>query len=362
MPLNFGKERGALCRDQTLMHSLQALIAKTMKAVRLDTFTLLIIVMVALGTLLPIRGEAAAGLSLITKFAIGALFFLHGARLSRQAIIAGLGHWRFHLAALALTFVLFPILGVAASALLKGRLADTLVLGVAYLCVLPSTVQSSIAYTALAKGNVPVAVCSASLSNLVGVFVTPLLVSLLVSEASNAGNTLASVQAIVVQILLPFVAGHLLRPLIGTIVDQHKKFLGWFDRGVILAIVYRAYSAAIEHDMWSSVSGWDLAVLLAVVGFFLAIVLIASIAAAKSLSFNQPDKTALVFCGMQKSLASGAPMAGILFSAATAGIVLLPLMLYHQLQLMLGAFLARRFQEEATEQAETLESAEPTLR
>lgn len=330
--------------------------ARLASTIRLDLFTILILVVAVAATLLPIRGSAASALSDVTNVAIAALFFLHGARLSRQAILAGLGHWRFHLSALAITFVAFPLLGLVIKAF-GGGLSGAVVTGLVYLCVLPSTVQSSIAYTAIARGNVPAAVCSASLSNVVGVFATPLLVALLIG-AQNAGATLSGVQAVVTQILLPFVLGHLVRPWIAKAVDSRKALLSWFDRGVILAIVYRAFSAAAVNDLWSRLSGADFAALGVIVAVLLAAAVVAATALSRALKFNHPDTAALVFVGSQKSLASGAPMASILFSPEAVGAILLPLMLYHQAQLMLGAFLARRHLH-ASDAAQERSAVEP---
>lgn len=325
-------------------------LASVLSALRLDLFTALILVTLAIAVLFPVRGEAAALLSPLTNIAIGILFFLHGARLSRQAIIAGVAHWRFHLAALALTFVLFPVLALAFRGIAGALLPSALLTGLIYLCVLPSTVQSSIAYTAMANGNVPAAICSASLSNLVGVFATPVLASILIG-AQGAAATLASIQMIVTQILLPFIAGHLMRPLVGDFVDRHKAMLAWFDRGVILAIVYRAFSNATVERLWMQLSLGDFVIVFVVVSVLLAAAIVGAALAAKALGFDQADKIALTFCGVQKSLASGAPMANVLFPAATVGAILLPLMIYHQTQLMVGAIMARRFSQRAEEAA-----------
>lgn len=325
-------------------------LASALNALRLDLFTALILVTLAIAVLFPVRGQAAALLSPLTNIAIGVLFFLHGARLSRQAIIAGVAHWRFHLAALALTFVLFPLLAVAFRELVGALLPSALLTGLIYLCVLPSTVQSSIAYTAMANGNVPAAICSASLSSLVGVFATPVLASFLIG-AQGAAATLTSIKMIVSQILLPFIAGHLMRPLVGHFVDRHKATLAWFDRGVILAIVYRAFSSATVERLWTQLSLTDFVVVFCVVAVLLAAAIAGAALAAKALGFDQADKIALTFCGVQKSLASGAPMANVLFPAAIVGAILLPLMIYHQTQLMVGAIMARRFSQRAEEAA-----------
>ena len=191
-----------------------------------------------------------AGFDLAADAAIVLLFFLHGAKLSREAIVAGIGHWRLHLMTLGFTYLLFPALGLMAAWAVGLVVDPALAVGLLFLALLPSTVQSSIAFTAMAGGNVAAAVCSASLSNLVGIVLTPLLVAVFIHAGGAAGvdgdvDGLGSVQKIALQLLLPFVAGHLLRPVIGKWIDSHKKLLQPVDRSSVLLVVYSAFSAAV---------------------------------------------------------------------------------------------------------------------
>jgi sodium/bile acid cotransporter 7 len=310
---------------------------------RLDPFTAALLACVAAATLLPARGGFATGFHRATTAAIALLFFLHGARLSRQAVVAGLGHWRLHLLVSAATWVLFPLLGVAIAWLPEAALPRSLALGILFLCCLPSTVQSSIAFTSIAGGNVPAAICSATLSNLAGVVLTPALVGLLMEGGAGAGVSLDSVRAIALQILAPFVAGHLSRPLTGAFVGRHRQALSLLDRGTILMVVYGAFSEAVLHGLWSRLSPGALAGMAAVAALLLATVLLATRTAARRLGFSRADEIAIVFCGSKKSLASGVPIASVLFPAAEVGALVLPLMLFHQLQLMVCAVLARRW-------------------
>ncbi|RCS24298.1 bile acid:sodium symporter [Phyllobacterium salinisoli] len=308
-----------------------------------DKFILALIAAIIAASFLPVRGEFAEWFAIATKIAVGLLFFLHGARLSRQAVVAGVTHWRLHLLVLATTFVLFPLLGLAAGWLVPDLRASAFYTGILFLCVLPSTVQSSIAFTAIAGGNVPAAVVSASASNLLGMFLTPLLVGLLLTVQGSHGMSLHALESILLQLLAPFVLGQLLQPLIGNFMRRHHKALGLVDRGSILMVVYLAFSEAVVAGLWHSVSGHDLAMMVAVDMVLLALVLIITAYGSKWLGFPLEDRITIMFCGSKKSLASGAPMANAIFPSQTVGSVVLPLMLFHQIQLMICAMLARKY-------------------
>ena len=314
-----------------------------------DGFTLALIATVALASVLPCRGRSAIAFDWIATIGIALLFFLHGARLAREAIVAGMTNWRLHALVLASTFVLFPLLGFIFKPFDGTLLTPTLYLGVLFLCCLPSTVQSSIAFTSIARGNVPAAVCAASASNLIGVFATPLLVSALLAAHGASNSPLRAIGDIVVQLLLPFVAGHVLRPWIGATVARWRGVLAYTDRGTVLLIVYVAFSESVVEGVWRSVPLQALFVTFAVVAVLLAIVLAATTFASRALGFSREDEIAIVFCGSKKSLATGVPMAKILFAGNPAlGMLVLPVMLFHQLQLMVCAVLAQRYARRAS--------------
>ena len=310
-----------------------------------EPFILMLLGTVVLASLLPARGEMATIVGYAADIGIVLLFFLHGAKLSRDAILSGLRNWKLHLAVLAVTFVAFPLFGLGLSALpfVTGPLAA----GLLFLTLLPSTVQSSIAFTAIARGNVAAAVCSASFSNLLGILVTPALVALLMRTAGSAGISVEGVEKIVVQLLVPFVAGHLLRPWIGAWVTRRKAMLTIVDRGSILLVVYSAFGAAVVEGLWSRLSLGDLILIGLLCVALLAFVLALTFAVARLMKLPREDAIVLQFCGSKKSLASGVPMAGVLFPPAQVGVILLPLMLFHQLQLVACAVIARRYAESA---------------
>ncbi|HEY0230559.1 MAG TPA: bile acid:sodium symporter family protein [Dokdonella sp.] len=313
-----------------------------------DGFTLALIATVVLASVLPCEGRSAVAFDWIATFGIALLFFLHGARLSREAIVAGMTNWRLHVLVLLSTFVLFPLLGLALKPLAAFVLTPTLYLGVLFLCCLPSTVQSSIAFTSIAHGNVPAAVCSASASNLLGVFLTPLLVALLLATHGEGGSSLHAIGDIMLQLLAPFVLGHLLRPWIGATVARWRGVLAYTDRGTVLLIVYVAFSASVVEGLWQHVAVEALFSTFIVVALLLAVVLVLTTWASRRLGFAREDEIAIVFCGSKKSLASGVPMAKILFAGNPAlGMIVLPVMLFHQIQLMTCAVLAQRYARRA---------------
>lgn len=312
------------------------------KALGLDWYIAAIVGMVVLASILPARGEAAPVVATATKLGIALVFFLHGAKLSPDAVIKGLLHWRLHGLVMAVTFILWPLTGLGASTLPSWVLPAALAPGVVFLACLPSTIQSAIGFTAIGRGNVAAAVCGASASNLVGMVATPVMAGMLLG-AQGDGVSLASFQAILLQLLAPFLAGQLLRRWVGGFIQRHAKLFGLVDRASILLVVYNAFSGAVVAGIWSQVSGLDLARLMLICVLLLALSLGLMVWVARARGFSTEDEIAIVFGGSNKSLAAGVPMAGVLFPAATVGFILLPVMLYHQFQLMACAALAQRY-------------------
>ena len=309
-----------------------------------DNFTLSLLTTVALASLLPASGGVARFFEGLTVAAVGLLFFLHGAKLSREAIVAGLSHWRLHLVVVASTFVLFPLLGWALRPVLQPLVTPELYLGVLFLCALPATVQSAIAFTAMARGNMPAAICSASASTLMGIVITPLLTGLLLSRAAGMQHdALDSIGRILLQLFVPFIAGHLLRPWIGGFTKRHAPVLKFVDQGSILLVVYTAFSAAVTEGLWKQMPLPALAGLVAVCAVILALALFSTTWVSRRLGFSKEDEITVVFCGSKKSLASGVPMAKVLFASHAVGAIVLPLMVFHQMQLMVCAVLAQRY-------------------
>ena len=308
------------------------------RSILLDPFLLLLIGMVALASVLPASGDGAVLVGHLSTAAIMLLFFLHGARLPHAAVRDGVLKWRLHGAVLLSTYLLFPLLGVL---LVRSGLAGgTMATGILFLTLVPSTVQSSIAFTSIAGGDVAAAVVSAAFSNLFGILITPLLVALLLS-GSGAAMSGDAVLSIIVELLLPFVAGHLLHRRLGGFLKRHRALTLTVDRGSILLIVYAAFSHAVTMHLWDEVSALDLLRLFGLSLVILGLVLVITWQVGKLLGFPLQDRIVLLFCGSKKSLASGVPMAGVLFSPAALGLAILPLMLFHQIQLIACAIIAR---------------------
>ncbi|GBQ68552.1 bile acid/Na+ symporter [Ameyamaea chiangmaiensis NBRC 103196] len=311
---------------------------------KLDPFLMCLLGTVLLATVVPCYGVAVPFFNGLAVAVIGVMFFLQGARLDRRAILAGAAHWRLHLTIMVVTFVAFPLLGLGLRALGRPLMAPELWQGVLFLCCLPSTVQSSIAFTSIARGNVPAAVCSATASNIVGIFITPVLVGLILARHGGGGQNPAE---IVYELLLPFIAGQVMQPFIGAWARRNKALLSLTDRGSILIVVYTAFSHAVIEGLWHTVPLASLGMLAIVDMAVLAIVLTLTALGSRWLGFNRADEITIVFCGSKKTLASGVPMANVLFPSASVGMIVLPLILYHQIQLFVCAVLARRFARSA---------------
>ena len=306
----------------------------------IDRFLLAIIAAAVVGTLWPVTGVGIAVMDGVTTGAIALLFFLYGARLSPAETLAGLKHWRLHLTILAFTYLMFPLLGLGIAALVGGWLSPALVTGLVYLTLVPSTVQSSIAFTSIARGNVAGAVVSASASNILGVFLTPALCWLLLS--GRVAFTTGAIIDILLQLLLPFVLGQLSRRWTAGFVAAHPQ-LKLVDRGSIVLVVYAAFAAGQREGMWTQVSLAEIAILIGLCLVLLGFALGFTWWTARRLGFDIEDTIAIQFCGTKKSLASGLPMAAVLFAGAPIGLLMLPLMVFHQAQLMACASLANRY-------------------
>lgn len=311
----------------------------------IDPYTILLMAMVSLAAALPAHGVTAHLLAVLDKIAVALLFFTHGAALSRQSVLAGATHWRLHLLIFGTTFICFPLVVLPINALAPAWIPSELALGFLYLGVLPSAVSSSIAFTAIAGGNVPASVCSSATSNVLGMMATPLLLVLLTQTADSHSLPVGeALRDIILQLLLPFAAGQLVHPWIGNWLHRHEALSSRYDQAVIMLIVYTAFSQSIVSGLWRDLSWSAIVIALVLCGVLLAAMIAFTMLLSRRLGFSRADETTVVFCGCKKSLASGLPMANVLFAGNPAlGMIVLPIMIYNQLQVIVAAGLARHY-------------------
>ena len=308
---------------------------------RLDTFLLLIIAMAITGTLLPVHGVGVTIGTWVSRVMVACLFFLYGTRLQRSETVSGLKNWRLHTVILTCTFVVFPVIGLAMAPLSPLLIAPELYRGLLWVCVVPATIQSAVNFTSIARGNIAGAVVSSSLSNMLGVVITPLLAMALMRTTGLVISP-TSIIDIVCQVLLPFVGGQLLRRWCAGFVLGHPR-LKYFDQATIAMVVYLAFSDAKTQHVWTRTSIGQILAILAVVLVILAFMLWFTWHLAGWLRFGRRDQIAIQFCATKKSLTSGVPMAYVIFPSAAVGLIVLPLMIFHQAQLMACSVLAGRY-------------------
>lgn len=324
-----------------------------LKLLALDRFTILLFIMVILASFVPVSGQAAEVFSSITTIAIAILFFLHGAKLSREAVVEGLMHWKLHTLVFAFTFALFPIIGLLAKPVLVPLLGQELYWGFLFMCFLPSTVQSSIAFTSVAQGNVAGAVCSASFSNIVGMFITPVLVAFFILGQSQHGfDPTSSIMQITLLLLVPFILGQILRPWVFPQMKKMPEIVKVFDQGSILMVVYGAFSSAVVAGLWHQVSLTTLLLLIIACSVLLTVVMLLALFVPRWIGFDKADQKTIFFCGSKKTLASGVPMAQILFIGQPIGMIVLPIMIFHQIQLMVCGIVANMWAKQVAVKTE----------
>jgi sodium/bile acid cotransporter 7 len=313
---------------------------------RVDGFLVGMVAAVGLAWLWPGPGAEGGWLhpELLTKAGVALVFFLHGLALPFAALRAGTLRWPLHLVVQASTYLLFPLMGMALLALAGNRMPEGLRIGFFFLCALPSTVSSSVALTATAGGNVAAAVFNATLSALLGVVLTPLWLSAYLG-AEGGGQPVGEVIVDLVKwLVLPLAVGQCIRPWLGAWAARNKKRINLVDRGTILLLVYTSFCDSVERGVWTE-NGWGvIAATVAGTALLLALALATTSALCRLAGFPEGDRIAAVFCGSKKTLASGVPMASLIFGQNPAlGLILLPIMVYHPIQLVVGGMLAGRW-------------------
>ena len=339
------------------------MIAKLLRKMAKDWFLAGMLTAVALATLFPGFGAAGGAMhaDAVSNAGIFAVFLLHGLALSTQSLRQGMSRWKLHLLVQTLTFVAFPLLFIPFKAVFGGIIPEGLMLGFLYLCALPSTIQSSVAMTAIGKGNVPAAIFNATLSSLLGILLTPAIVGLAIDMQGSGGLSFGkSVVNIATMLFLPFVLGQVLRPVFGSLASRHKKFINAFDKLVILMLVYGSFCDSVKSGLWTNNGIAVIGMTLGGAAVFLGMALFISTKISKWMGFSMEDRITAIFCGSKKTLASGVPMARLLFGAHPAlGMIVMPIMFYHQLQLFVCSIMAGRFANRFNTQAPEEPSSVP---
>ncbi len=306
-----------------------------------DPFAQLLIVTILIASFLPVSGDNAKIAAIISQIGIFSLFFLNGVRLPRRDVIAGVKNWRLQGSIYIWVFGMMPLIAYILSYLSVDYIPETLAIGLLFLGVLPSTVQSATAYNSLAKGNVTASVIASALLNLSGVVVTPLLFAAIAS-ASGVVISLEIFYRICVILLLPFFLGQFMQNHLGKWLAERKKFVAYMDRGAIAIAVYVAFSGAVVAGIWTRIAPSEFAILFVILAVFLMLAFGGSWIMSGLMRFNINDRKAMLFAGAHKSLAIGAPLAAILFPPETAGVIVLPILIYHLAQLIVSAPIANR--------------------
>lgn len=325
-------------------------LRSTLQKVGLNTFFFLLIGTIFLAKAFPEWGTESAPIPLkeITGVGISFIFFFYGVKLSPQQLRSGLANWKLHLVVQSTTFLIFPLVVLALYGI-WGVKGDYLWLGTFYLAALPSTVSSSVVMVSIAGGNLPAAIFNASISSMVGIFITPLWMELLIADTSVSFDLGHTFWRLSLQVLFPVIIGLMLHHRLIAFVSRHQKTLKNFDQGIILLIVFTAFAESFSENMFEGKSTADLIFLgLLMLAFFLLMMGLMYII-SKSLRFSREDMITVIFCGSKKSLVQGAVMGRVMFpDPKVFGIFLLPLMVYHTLQLIVGSAIAQKLGEKKT--------------
>lgn len=325
--------------------------------VGLDWFILALLAMIGLAKLWPAPGvqEGPFSLSALASYGVSLIFFLYGLRLDFNQLKVGLRNYRLHLVIHITTFVIFPAVVLGVRSLFLTPDTELLWLGIFYVAALPSTVSSSVVMVSIANGNIPAAIFNASISSLIGVFITPLWMSFLLSSSNGQYDLSSVIGKLTLQVIVPVVLGILLNRKLGWFAERYKAYLRYFDQLTILLIVYTAFCESFSLNLFAIYSAADLVELAGMILalFFLVYGFIHLL--SRLLTFNREDRITALFCGSKKSLVQGSVMANVLFPGAVAGVVLLPIMMYHALQLIVASILAQSMAHRQSEKEKAIQ-------
>jgi sodium/bile acid cotransporter 7 len=318
----------------------------------LDPFILILAGVIVLANFWPEPGiqEGPFSLAELANYGVSFIFFFYGLRQEPEKLKAGLSNWKLHLLIHFTTFILFPCLAFLGKTLFQTPESEMLWLGIFFQATLPSTVSSAVVMVSIAGGNIPAAIFNASLSSMIGVFITPVWMGLFLNSAEHSFDLSAVFIKLIIQVIIPVILGILLHSRFGKLAEKHRKRMRYFDQTIILLIVYTSFSESFSRNMFSGFKALDVVFLgLGLVGFFLLVFTIVSLL-SKLLHFNREDRITALFCGSKKSLVHGTVMAKVLFvNSVNTGIILLPVMLYHTLQMVVASIIAKKMARQPEE-------------
>lgn len=331
-------------KDRSSKHTSLAKLADFLKRCGLDGFILSLIGMIVLASIWPEVGssDGLLPLSAIANYGVSLIFFFYGLRLNPEKLRAGLSNWKLHSVVHISTFIIFPLIVLSGKLMFDKTNSDLLWLGIFYLATLPSTVSSSVVMVSIAKGNLPAAIFNASISSLAGVFITPLWMGIFLHSTVNDFQLWSVIGKLTVQVLLPVILGIVLHTKFGAWAEKHRKALRYFDQSIILLIVYTSFCESFARQMFKGYSIIHLTTIAIsmIALFFLIFGMITW--TSRIFGFSREDRITAVFCGSKKSLVHGTVMSKVLFQGSNiVGIILLPVMMYHALQLIAASIIAQ---------------------
>jgi sodium/bile acid cotransporter 7 len=319
-------------------------LLKVLSRAGFDGFLLMIGTMILLAYFLPEPGMVKEPISLeeIANLGVSLIFLFYGLRLSVDKLKAGLVNWKMHIVVQLSTFLFFPLLVLAFRPLFINTDFELLWLGIFFLAALPSTVSSSVVMVSIAKGNIPAAIFNSSISSLIGVVVTPLWVGLFIASATGDFDVTQVFIKLIIQVLLPVIIGISLNSRFGNIAEKYKKQLKYFDQAVILSIIYTSFCKSFSDHIFEGFTALELVGLASGMMTLFFVVFLCVGLLSRLFGFSDEDRITVLFCGSKKSLVHGTVMSKVLFQHSTiTGIILLPLMLYHALQLIAASIIAQ---------------------
>ncbi|GAB3947386.1 bile acid:sodium symporter [Spirosoma harenae] len=321
----------------------QKSVSDLLARIGLDWFIIALLAMIGLAKIWPTPGiqEGFFSLSSLATYGVSLIFFFYGLRLNFDQLKAGLLNYKLHLLIHLTTFVLFPIITLTGRSFLATPETSLLWLGIFYVGVLPSTVSSSVVMVSIAGGNLPAAIFNASISSLIGVFITPLWMSFVLTDVNGGYDLTGVIGKLTIQVIIPVVLGLLLNKRLGQFANRHKTYLRYSDQTTILLIVYTSFCESFSLNLFANYSVSDLVELSALMLGLFALVFGLIYLLSHLLHFSQPDRVTALFCGSKKSLIQGSVMVKVLFPATMAGVVILPIMIYHALQLIVASIIAQ---------------------